>query len=153
MKLSNYIGTTYLPYIYIHVADYIVDSFLMHLSDCYNGNPFLTMRFAPSVSSARPGGTIEAGYGHPLNRLMSLLKLDEINRKNLDLLEPDGTLVIATGQQPITYGCPLLVINKTMTAIPYGTAHQSRPWSQRCSCFFYGRRFQLFRKCRVLTLA
>lgn len=96
------------------VADYI-DSF-EDLADCYTGNPFSDDQIRTYVDTYT--------YQGDRKKLVELLKsynkpfeLHEAAKKNLDLLKEKDTLVVVTGQQPMVYGGPLMVVNKTMGAI------------------------------------
>ena len=112
MKLQSY-QFTELPYSSL-VSDYITS--FENLADCYSGNPFSDDQIREYVDKYT--------YQGDRSKLVELLKsynepfgLHEAAKKNLDLLEKDDTLVIVTGQQPMVYGGPLMVVNKTMGAI------------------------------------
>jgi len=96
------------------VTNYI-DSF-DDLSDCYSGNPFSDDAIRTYAEHYK--------YKGDRSRLVDLLEaynqpfeLNEAARHNLQLLKNDDTLVVVTGQQPMIYGGPMLIVNKTMTTI------------------------------------
>lgn len=112
MKLENYRYDN-LPYSEL-VATY-VDCF-QELADCYAGNPFSDEEIRRYAEK----------YEYPGNRGKLVELLREFNapydpdpkaRKNIDDLHHDDALVVVTGQQPIIYGGPLLVVHKAMSAV------------------------------------
>ncbi len=112
MKLQSFQYAD-LPYSSL-VADYITS--FENLADCYSGNPFSDDQVRDYVD--------RYAYHGDRTRLFELLKsynepfdLHESAKKNLELLKEDDTLVVVTGQQPMVYGGPLMVVNKTMGAI------------------------------------